>query len=454
MKKTSSSGQSRRNRGGQGRSRGEDQRGQPERTMSVSSAEESRDHLAAIGAEALSISEHPTSTRSEPHASGAQPQSGRRQDPRNSVSHLLHHDAHHQAAPPTSQPGAPMAIGNLINANEEPLTRLTNTTRNMSIAATPAQAPWGVGPGIGGHGGQHLTASLPASHPAQAPLGPGKWSRKPKGPCNGCIEKNEHCDGERPCSNCVKHKRISKCSYPAAAQLKNSRPPCSNCKVLVKKYSCSRELPRCSRCAKHNLQCIYPGFSQPAKNDPQPTRSGEGLIDQDDIVANVRIRRIDGSEDVIYAHAPPGVNSPSGITQDMIIGWDRLRGVWVIREQNRGNLLPGTLGRNDYGEFAHTHDEHEGGGGMGVSMGMSSAAAASGHAAGFGGHGQTAHRPSEQSHGFDVPGHGAHGQTARRPSEQSHGFDVPGPSAAGSMHRRGSTESPPAQDASKRQRQS
>lgn len=146
--------------------------------------EDNRERLAGIAAQALNISEPPASAPSGPQASHVQPQPGRRQGPQIPVGGLLHPDTHQRAAPPTSQPGAPMAIGNLITADQEPVHHLTNTTRNMSITTTAAQAPSGVGPGIGGHGEQHFRPLFPHSLPP-GPAQPKKKCIPSKSPTKG-----------------------------------------------------------------------------------------------------------------------------------------------------------------------------------------------------------------------------------------------------------------------------
>jgi hypothetical protein len=252
--------------------------------------------------------------------------------------------------------------------------------------------------------------------------------------CDYCRNHKAWCDRKKQCSQCIKNKTECHYSDLASGPLKPVRKAgessvASSQKVLLKRCNycraqktrnCSGQEP-CSTCIKNNrgANCEYE-----EKYREEPTTSGRE-IDFDEIVPNVRIRREDHSEDLVYVH-PPGHNRrPEGVAENMIIGWDR-RGSWVIRPANGAGLLPGELGINDAGERAIRVDEGEPAGEMGGMRDMRAAA--------------TASRPPAQPQGFGVPG----------PSAPAH--SVQGHNLAGSRHQRTSTESPPAEDLAKRRR--
>jgi hypothetical protein len=222
---------------------------------------------------------------------------------------------------------------------------------------------------------------LPAGSSGDDPSKPEKFKT-----CDYCRAHKKKSNRYDPCSTCIRYNNEGKnCHYtdipkaieePAgkaggtigssgvALSQKEKYKTCNYCRAHKTK-SCNGNLP-CSICIKRDNRgknCAYD-----VKHRDDPTNSGRD-IDLDEIVPNVRIRREDHSEDLVYVHPPPHIPRPKGLAENMIIGWDRRRGSWVIRYgPSHGNLRgrrPGDIGLNAAGEHAHMIDEHEGGGEMG-----------------------------------------------------------------------------------------
>jgi hypothetical protein len=359
---------------------------------------------------------------------------------------------------------------------EEPAGKTRGTIRSSG----PAQPLQHSQSGIGGYGEQHQRTHdpVPAQPLQQSQSGTVREEAEflAQQDCISClkVKRDNYCDRKKRCSACIK--RNVQCLYPPAGKAggknrssdvdpsqKGKYKTCDYCRAHNR--SCSGKWP-CSICAKNDYKgrepkgadchfsdiefktCNYCRAHQRKcngkkpcsicqKNDDlgancnyneryreKPTTSGRE-IDFDVIVPNVRIRREDHSEDLVYVHPPGHIRRPEGVAENMIIGWDR-RGSWVIRPANGAGLLPGELGINDAGDRAIRVDEGEPAGEMGGMRDMRAAA--------------TASRPPAQPQGFGGPG----------PSAPAH--SVQGHNLAGSRHQRTSTESPPAEDLAKRRR--
>ena len=168
-----------------------------------------------------------------------------------------------------------MHLGNITAAGPDPVDHLTNTTRNMSIAPTLAQASSRVGPSIGGYGEEHrgLRTLGPGPGPGPGPAQPLQQSQSgtvPKDPflapvdCSSClaVKKDNYCDRKVQCSGCIK--RNVRCVY--------EEPDCDYCRDHQKK--CNGKRP-CAICARKGANCHY---SEIPKGIEEPAAKARGTI--------------------------------------------------------------------------------------------------------------------------------------------------------------------------------